>query len=132
MHYQNLEEDILVKVDPFLEVSQSSIEHSYYFYTYKVSITNLRKSPIQLQSRFWRIKNGQGKEEVVEGNGVLGQNPTLKPGETYEYTSYCPLRTRTGNMRGYYTFKDNDADIIKANIPLFFLRPKKEELDDLQ
>tara|TARA_B100001248_G_C27399748_1_gene469163 strand:+ start:8812 stop:9216 length:405 start_codon:yes stop_codon:yes gene_type:complete len=127
MIYQERNQDIHVLVKPSLDIHQSSAEHSYYFYTYEISITNHREEPVQLLRRFWRIKDGLGNEEIVEGEGVIGQQPRLEPGESFQYTSYCPLRTRTGNMRGYYFFTSSNEEELKIPVPVFFLRPSEED-----
>jgi ApaG protein len=127
MIYKKTSHNITVQVKPSLDVHQSSLEHSYFFYTYEVSFTNHREEEVQLESRLWRIKDGFGNEEVVEGEGVIGQKPLLQPKESFQYVSYCPLRTRTGNMRGYYYFQSPSEDLLQVRIPLFFLRPSPED-----
>jgi ApaG protein len=73
-------------------------------------------------SRHWIITDGHSHVEEVRGDGVVGKQPTLKPGDTFEYTSACPLRTPTGNMRGFYHFSGPRGQRLTIRIPLFFLR----------
>ena len=85
-------------------------------------ITNNGTAAAQLMSRHWIITDGNGKVEEVKGAGVVGEQPVLKPGATFEYTSFCPLPTATGNMRGTYQMLDEKGNHYNAKIPLFFLR----------
>lgn len=119
--YKDVSNGIEIQVFPEYVEEQSSEAHSYYFYSYQVKIQNQRQDEVQLQSRYWLIKDGNGDEEAVQGEGVIGQQPVLKPGESYTYTSFCPLRTKTGNMRGSFYFSSKDES-FEAKIPLFFLR----------
>jgi ApaG protein len=115
--------DIDVAVVPEFLPSRSSTEQNYYAYAYHVTITNFTRETIQLLRRSWIITDGAGRVEEVEGDGVVGEQPFIKPGESYSYSSGCPLRTATGNMRGWYFFKSESGQSLKARIPLFFLRP---------
>ena len=77
---------------------------------------------MQLMSRHWVITDGHGEVHEVEGPGVVGKQPQLAPGESFEYSSYCPLPTPTGNMRGKYWMVNAQGDRFPVNIPVFFLR----------
>lgn len=121
--YNEINEGIKIEVTPSYVPERSIPQKNIFFYSYNVKITNLRENPCQLISRYWIIKNGFGKEDRVSGDGVVGETPILRPGEFFNYTSFCPLPTPTGNMRGSYGFKEVDSDLsFEANIPLFFLR----------
>lgn len=121
--YRQLENGIEIQVTPEYDELQSSPSNSYYFYTYTVRLKNMGTDEVQLQSRYWLINDGQGRQETVEGEGVIGQKPFLKPGESFSYTSFCPLRTKTGNMRGHYSFYNTKKQqTFRSKIPLFFLR----------
>lgn len=121
--YQQKTHDILVEAQPFYLKERSIPEQNHYFYAYKINITNTGKQDYQLLRRHWLIRNGKGSQREVEGAGVVGQNPTLAPNESFSYTSYCPLDTPTGNMRGSFLFTNDEGDKFSASVPVFFFRP---------
>lgn len=95
-----------------------------YFYTYEITIQNLSNQTAQLISRYWLIKDGSGISEEVNGLGVVGQQPILEPGESFTYTSGCPLISTIGKMEGYYIFLHlADNSTFKVPIPAFELIP---------
>jgi ApaG protein len=100
---------------------ESMPENFYYFFAYTIQITNLRKDAVQLLSRHWTIMDGQGRVQEVQGDGVVGEQPTIQPGETFEYNSFCPLQTPTGLMKGTYAMIDSRGTGFKVRIPEFFL-----------
>lgn len=120
--YQEITQEIQVEVVPTYLKEQSNPEESIYVYTYRVKITNLGKKTAQLLSRHWIIKDGGGEQREVKGPGVIGEQPILKPGEHFEYSSFCPLKSPTGNMRGTYQMQTEDGEKFDIKIPLFFLR----------
>ena len=120
--YVEVTQDVAVRVEPVFVANQSRPEESYYFFAYKVQLKNQRKTPIQLLSRHWVITDGNGHVEEVQGPGVVGEQPRLESGQTYEYTSFCPLPTVTGNMRGTYNMVTDDGERFDVEIPLFFFR----------
>lgn len=120
--YVNESEDIKIHVRPFYVEDKSDPESGIYFYAYRVSMRNDSTQSLKLIRRHWIIKNGDGKVDVVNGEGVVGQRPTLAPGDTFNYTSFCVLQTPTGNMRGRYQFEDTEGRLHWVDIPLFFLR----------
>lgn len=77
-------------------------EGDQYFFAYEIRITNTTQTRVQLLSRHWIITDGWGRIDEVKGPGVIGQQPWIAPGETFEYESFCPLSTPTGSMRGTY------------------------------
>ena len=91
-----------VSVRSFYLADQSRPDDSQYVWAYRVRIENLGAEPVQLISRTWRIVDDQGRVQTVRGEGVIGQQPVLEPGETFEYTSGTPLDTPSGFMSGYY------------------------------
>ncbi|MCB9477010.1 MAG: Co2+/Mg2+ efflux protein ApaG [Deltaproteobacteria bacterium] len=103
--------------------TQYSADHSAppyrYFFAYHVTIANEGEAPVQLLSRRWVIKDANGRVQVVEGPGVVGEQPRILPGESYEYTSGCPLPTAYGEMKGWYRMVDDDGDSFNAIIPTF-------------
>jgi ApaG protein len=112
----------LVKVRPQFIEEESNPEKSFYFFAYHVVITNVSGSEARLASREWVIRDGGGNQEIVKGPGVVGEHPEFPRGSTFEYTSSCPLRTPTGNMRGNYSLVDSEGKEFQIRIPLFYLR----------
>lgn len=120
--YREITEKIEITVEPEFVREQSNPQAQYYFFSYRVKIKNLGDSPAQLISRHWIITDGAGQTRDVRGPGVVGEQPLLNPGQEYQYTSFCPLPTPTGNMRGTYRMQDESGDTFDVAIPLFFLR----------
>lgn len=119
--YEATTHDIKIQVAPEFIRDQSNPMQNYYFFSYRVKITNESGRGVQLLSRHWIITDAFGKTEEVEGPGVIGQQPRLKPGETFEYSSFCPLATPTGSMKGSYTMVGEDGKELEVKIPLFIL-----------
>lgn len=119
--YTEVSHNISVSVTPSYDREQSDPSHSFYFFIYNVTIQNDSSEPIQVLDRHWVITDGLGKTEEVTGDGVVGETPTIAPGQTYTYTSACPLQTKTGNMRGSYGILQRQNK-VRIQIPLFFLR----------
>jgi ApaG protein len=120
--YVEVTRQIEIRVEPLYVANQSRPEESYYFFAYKVHLKNLGTVPVQLLSRHWTITDGHGHVEEVKGPGVVGQQPRLEAQQTYEYTSFCPLPTPTGNMRGTYTMTTDTGEHFNVEIPVFFFR----------
>jgi len=110
-----------VDVEPQYLPDQSVPEQDLYSFAYTITITNTGDIPAQLISRHWIIGNAQGRTEEVKGLGVVGQQPLLKPGESFQYTSGCRLRTTSGTMRGSYFCVAEDAERFEVSIPAFVL-----------
>ena len=100
---------------------QSDEAASRYVFAYTITIRNTGDVPAQLISRHWIITNELGETEEVKGLGVVGQQPLLRPGESFEYTSGCRLRTASGSMRGSYFCVAEDGERFEAEIPAFVL-----------
>jgi ApaG protein len=123
MHkYSETTQDILITVTPTYSHEHSHPAQSQYVFVYKVSILNQGSKPVQLLARHWIITDGSGHVEEVQGPGVIGVQPKIKPGQSHEYESFCPLATPVGNMRGTYLMTDETGHQFKVKIPLFFLR----------
>lgn len=114
-------QDIRVQVEPTYVREESNPGDSYYFFAYKVRIHNGSTRSVQLLSRHWIITDGFGQVEEVEGAGVVGVQPLLRPGESFEYSSFCPLVTPTGSMEGTYMMADEKGATWKITIPKFLL-----------
>jgi len=110
-----------VEFQPQYLPEQSVPEQSLYSFAYSISITNTGEVPAQLIARHWIITNGLGQTEEVKGLGVVGHQPLLKPGESFQYTSGCRLRTPSGSMQGSYFFVAEDAERFEVDIPPFVL-----------
>ncbi len=92
-----------------------------YFFLYTIRITNESDQTVQLQSRHWIITDAEGRSEQVEGPGVVGKQPILEPGGSFEYTSGCHLGSPFGAMRGTYQMVTREGDTFRAEIPSFEL-----------
>ena len=100
---------------------QSKPERTLHVFTYTITIKNTGDVPAQLISRHWVITDGNGKPQEGRGLGVVGHQPLLKPGESFEYTSGCRLRTASGTMRGSYFCVAEDGERFEVEIPMFVL-----------
>lgn len=101
--------------------SESKPEKSYHFFAYKIGITNTGTGPAQLMSRHWIITDGSGHKEEVRGPGVVGLQPKIQPGQTFEYESACPLNSSTGSMVGRYHFVTESGESFSVEVPEFYL-----------
>lgn len=110
-----------VEVDPRYLPEQSAPEQGVWSFAYTVTIRNSGEVPAQLISRHWIITNELAQVEEVKGLGVIGQQPLLKPGEAFEYTSGCRLRTASGTMQGSYFCVAEDGERFEVEIPVFTL-----------
>jgi ApaG protein len=119
--YQATTRDIRVKVEPSFLEEESSPDEGRYFWAYTIEVTNLGLATVQLRSRYWRITDARGKVEEVRGPGVVGKQPVLKPGETFTYTSGCPLTTPSGFMTGTYQMQTDAGEMFVVQIPAFSL-----------
>ncbi len=119
--YRETTQGIQIDVEPQYVEAESKPEQGLYYFSYHVRIKNLGEAPARLLNRHWIITDGKGEVHEVAGPGVIGEQPTLEPGESFEYSSYCPLPTATGNMRGHYEMSDQSGTLYRVKIPLFFL-----------
>jgi ApaG protein len=117
---------IAVSVEPFYLDARSSPDDSQYFWAYRVTIENQGQETVQLLSRHWMISNARGELTEVKGPGVVGEQPVIKPGEIYQYTSGAPLDTPSGMMGGAYQMESESGDRFDIEIPTFSLdRPNQ-------
>ncbi|KAB0540284.1 Co2+/Mg2+ efflux protein ApaG [Pseudochrobactrum algeriensis] len=125
--YRAITENIEVTVEPFYLEEQSSPDESRYVWAYRVTIINHSDIPVQLRSRTWKITDAHGRTEEVRGPGVVGEEPFLKPGDSYQYSSGCPLTTSSGMMSGSYMMQNHEAGspdegkLFPITIPAFSL-----------
>ncbi len=112
---------IRVQVTSMFIPERSSPRESYFFFAYHITISNVGDQTAQLVSRHWIITDAEGEVEQVRGEGVVGYQPVLEPGEAFEYTSYCPLKTNVGTMHGTYRMVRSSGDTFEARIAPFTL-----------
>jgi len=112
-------EGIRVEVQSDFRPERSEPQSHRWFFAYTVTIRNEGIAPAQLVSRHWVITDGTGHREEVIGDGVVGEQPRLEPGEAFQYTSYCVLRTSHGSMRGEYRMARDDGGAFDAAIAPF-------------
>ena len=117
-----------VQVLPQFLPEQSAPEQGIWSFAYTITITNAGEIPAQLISRHWIITNELGEIEEVKGLGVVGHQPLLKPGESFEYTSGCRLRTASGSMKGSYFCVAEDGERFEVDIPEFVLDDGKRRV----
>ncbi len=110
-----------VEVDPEYLPDQSAPHEQRWGFAYTVTVTNSGRVSAQLISRHWVISDANGQVDEVKGLGVVGQQPLLKPGEAFQYTSGCRLRTSSGSMRGSYFCVAEDGERFEVEIPAFIL-----------
>ena len=110
-----------VEVTPSYITEQSSPEQALYVFSYTITITNTGQVAAQLISRTWNVNDANGHTEKVKGLGVVGQQPLLKPGQAFEYTSGTRLRTPTGTMHGSFFCVAEDGEKFDVDIPMFVL-----------
>ncbi len=119
--YEKVTRNICVSVRPFYLEEQSSPDEDHFVWAYRVSIENRSTETVQLMNRHWRITDKHGRLQEIKGPGVVGEQPVLKPGETYEYTSGCPLGTPSGIMVGSYEMSTTAGERFDIEIPAFSL-----------
>jgi len=112
---------IRVQVASSYEPERSAPQEKYYFFAYRVRITNDGEETAQLLAREWIITDGDGDVQRVTGPGVVGEQPVLPPGGSFEYTSFCPLRTPVGAMHGSYRMRTAGGEVFEAVIAPFSL-----------
>lgn len=112
---------IKVRVESRYVPEQSDPDRGGWFFAYTVRIANEGQQTVQLVSRHWFITDANGNVEEVRGPGVVGAQPILRPGESFEYTSACPLRTAFGTMHGTYQMVTEEGDEFDAEIAAFSL-----------
>ena len=115
-----ISEGVEISVETFYQQDYSNPLQSEYMFAYKIAIENHNSFPIKLLRRHWHIFDSNGSNREVEGEGVVGVQPVLAPGEKYQYVSGCNLRTEMGKMSGTYKMENlNSKELFEVNIPAF-------------
>jgi ApaG protein len=124
--YSATTHSIVITVEPYYLDEESAPRDHRYVWAYKVKIENQGKQTVQLKRRYWRITDAAGRTQEVRGDGVVGEQPVLAPGESFEYTSGTPLTTSSGIMAGRYYMETVDGHGLEVDIPAFSLDSPNE------
>jgi len=119
--YSAITREIRVQVEPIYLDDQSEPDSAQYVWAYRVQIENEGSETVQLLTRYWHITDGMGRVQEVRGAGVVGEQPVLNPGESYEYTSGTPLPTPSGIMKGSYQMRTPTGEKFDIEVPAFSL-----------
>jgi|ThiBiot_750_plan_1041556.scaffolds.fasta_scaffold00743_9 ApaG protein len=115
-----ISEGVQVSVETFYQPDYSNPVQSEFMFAYRITLENHNSFPVKLHRRNWQIFDSNGSHREVEGEGVVGVQPTIKPGETYQYVSGCNLRTEMGKMKGTYQMENLDSkQMFRVDIPSF-------------
>ena len=125
--YEEITEKIKITVKPEFLDEHSDPDEKRFIWAYHVKIENCGDDTVKLVSRSWTITDAMGRVQEVNGSGGVGENPTLAPGGSFEYTSGTPLNTPSGFMMGSYKMKKNNGSFFKAQIPAFSLDSPHEK-----
>jgi ApaG protein len=125
--YRAVTRQIEVKANPRFLPERSSPENGYFFWAYTITLTNLGVETVQLKTRHWRITDALGRLQEVRGAGVVGEEPVLRPGENFQYTSGVPLPTSSGFMCGTYGMVTATGETFDIDIPAFSLDTPQRE-----
>lgn len=117
--YQATTRGITVSVTPAFLEAQSDPDNGRWVWAYTIAIENEGTETVQLRSRHWQITDASGRLEEVRGPGVVGEEPVISPGDSFTYTSGCPLQTPSGFMRGSYRMEREDGTSFDIAIPPF-------------
>jgi ApaG protein len=121
--------NIQVQARSYYLAEHSEPTQGRFGFGYTITITNQGSVPVQLLDRHWLITDGLGRKQEVKGVGVIGQQPVIQPGQSYEYSSFCPLTTAHGYMEGSYGMADESGQQFRAEIPLFTLGSPERSLN---
>jgi ApaG protein len=126
--YSQTTRDIVVTVQPTYLDEESDPSENRYVWAYQVQIVNRGEVAVQLLRRHWIITDAMGRAQEVKGAGVVGEQPVLRPGEAFEYTSGTPLTTSSGIMRGSYEMEAETGEVFNVAIPAFSLDSPHEPI----
>ena len=121
MRYEKSTKGIRVEVSPRFSLADSDPAEGTFVFSYTINMANEGNDTAQLLFRHWRIHDAAGDDSMVDGEGVVGEQPVLAPGESHEYQSYCVLRSPVGFMEGHYTFVRDDGEEFRVEVPRFHL-----------
>ena len=125
--YERITNGIKIIVRPHYLEGQSKPEEGHYVWAYTITIENHGRETVTLRTRYWKITDAHGRVQEVRGAGVVGEQPTLKPGDSYQYTSGCPLPTASGFMTGAYQMQMSGGEMFNVDIPAFSLDSPHEK-----
>lgn len=118
---ENITDGIKISVSPEFVNQEELSQGAKFVFSYRVDISNVGGDWAKLLSRYWKIIDSDGNKEEVKGAGVIGYFPELKPGQSFTYTSYCPLQTDWGTMEGHFDMVRKDGTTFQAKIDRFYL-----------
>jgi ApaG protein len=121
MSYQHTSHGVTVRVEVDFIPQDKGSGNERYLWAYHITLINGSDETVQLKTRHWTIVDALGRVQTVDGPGVVGETPVLKPGQAYTYSSGCPLSTPSGTMSGHYMFETPDGRPLKIIIPAFSL-----------
>ena len=121
MRYERQTEGIRVRVEPRYSLADSDPADQTFVFSYHIEMENEGSIPAQLLFRHWHIHDSAGEDTEVDGEGVVGEQPFLDPGDSHRYRSYCVLRSPAGYMEGYYTFVRPGGERFRVDVPRFHL-----------
>lgn len=121
MRYEQSTDGIRIWVQPRFSLADSDPANGTFVFSYEITMQNEGKTPAQLLFRHWYIHDSGGDDAEVDGEGVVGEQPLLGPGDSHEYQSFCVLRSPVGYMEGYYTFVRPNGDKFRVEVPRFEL-----------
>jgi ApaG protein len=119
--YERITRGIKVIVRPQYLEGQSKPDEDHFVWAYTITVENHGRETVTLKTRYWKITDATGKMQEVRGAGVVGETPTLKPGDSFTYTSGCPLKTPSGFMVGAYQMQNDAGELLNIEIPAFSL-----------
>jgi len=119
--YQAVTRNIRVTVKPQFLENQSLPEERKFVWAYTITVENQSEETVKLLTRHWIITDGLGRKQEVKGDGVVGEQPTLNPGDSFEYSSGCPLSTPSGLMQGSYGMVNHRTEMFEIAVPVFSL-----------
>lgn len=119
--FEQRTKDVVVRVEPDYLEDQSSPDESRFIWAYTVEIENQGETDLRVVDRFWQIADSRGQVQEVRGRGVVGEQPVVRPGETFRYTSGAPLSAPSGMMLGNYGMQTPEGDRFTVDIPPFLL-----------
>lgn len=119
--YKAITDDVQVAVEPEYQPHRSSPDQGKHVWAYHIEISNLGQRDIQLRGRYWRIVDGNGRIQEVRGRGVVGEEPMIAAGDSYRYSSGCPLDSESGFMSGYFEMESENGTYFEVIVPTFSL-----------